>query len=232
MRGQAKLREANTRDAVTASTIEIVPSTNLPAGQEAQLVTELAAGDPAALARWFQRNQPGVYAFAYFRVGQDADLAADATQATFAQALECLEQFDPRRGDMMTWLRTLARNIIRRLLNQQKRNMQFGRGWGCIDETLLRAFERIDSQPLPEVVLERQETRELVAMTLAALPQQYHELLEAKYMRSEPLEAIAQRRNCTLDGVKSMLRRARAAFRESFLALAKIEASEVEVSDA
>jgi RNA polymerase sigma factor (sigma-70 family) len=163
-------------------------------------------------------------------VGRNADLAADATQATFAQALECLGQFDPRRGDMMTWLRTLARNIIRRLLNQQKRNVQFG-NWGHIDETLLRAFEKIDSQPLPEAVLERQETRELVAMTLAALPTHYHQVLEARYLDGQPLDAIAQCRNCTRDGVKSMLRRARAAFRESFLALAKIEASEVEVSD-
>ena len=71
-----------------------------------------------ALEHWFRRHQPGVYAFAYFRVGRDPDLAADATQATFALALERLGDFDPGRGEMSMWLRTLARNVIRRLLAQ------------------------------------------------------------------------------------------------------------------
>src|SRR5262245_22280401 len=72
---------------------QIVPDADAPGSQDAQLLTGLAAGDRCALDRWFQQHQAGVYAFAYYRVGQDPDLAADATQATFAAALERLAEF-------------------------------------------------------------------------------------------------------------------------------------------
>jgi RNA polymerase sigma-70 factor (ECF subfamily) len=189
---------------------------------ERRLVTELAAGDAAALERWFREHQAGVYAFAYFRLGRDPDLAADATQATFVQALERLAEFDPQRGAMAVWLCTLARNVIRRLLAEHRRGVQLD-GTADRDDNLRAAWRRIDSQPLPETILQRQQTRELVATTLAALPPQYQVVLEARYLEGQPLEAIATRRETTLDGAKSMLRRARAAFRECFLALAGID---------
>jgi RNA polymerase sigma-70 factor (ECF subfamily) len=205
------------------------------------LLRDLAAGDAAAisqadvegaLARWFHQHQPGVYAFAYVRLGRNADLAADATQATFAQALDRLAEFDPERGEMAMWLCTLARNVIRGLLNQRRRAVQLESDDRCLEQTLLRALRRINAQPLPPAVLERQETRELVSVTLANLPSQYQAVLEAKYLRGQPLEAIAKQRNTTLDSAKATLRRARAAFRDYFLTLAGIDAREVEVSDA
>ncbi len=72
----------------------------------------------------------------------------------------------------------------------------------------------------PDAAIERKETRELVGMTLTNLPAQYREVLEAKYLDGRSLEAIAQARDATLDSVKSMLHRARAAFREAFVTLA------------
>jgi RNA polymerase sigma-70 factor (ECF subfamily) len=210
---------------------QTVPDSEPPGTQGAQLLSGLAAGDRAALERWFHEHQAGLYAFAYYRVGQDADLAADATQATFAAALERLAEFDPQRGQMAMWLRTLARNVIRGLLIQHRRGVQMQMAWDEIDETLLRAWQQMDCRPLPEEVLQRQQTRSLVAATLANLPPQYQAVLQAKYLDGQPLEAIAQRRQTTLDGAKSMLRRARAAFRECFLALAGIDRAESEVGD-
>jgi len=194
-----------------------------PAGQ---LLAELARGDPAALERWFRQHESVVYSFAYFRLGRDADLAADATQATFARALERLDEFDPGRAPMVVWLCTLARNVIRRLAAEHRRDVQLdalGHGAG---EMLQASLNQLDCQPLPESVVQRQQTRELVAISLAALPRQYQAVLEARYMDGQPLEEIARRRDSTVDGVKSMLRRARQAFRESFLALAGADADE------
>jgi RNA polymerase sigma-70 factor (ECF subfamily) len=228
----------NRFDPATVLTNAIVPRAELPAGGEAPLLRELAAGDATgmklALERWFHRHQPGVYAFAYVRLGRDPDLAADATQATFEQALRRLAEFDPQRGDMAIWLCTLARNVIRRLLRQHRKDAQLDSAERCIDETLLQSLRQIDRQPLPQSVLERQETRDLVTMTLANLPSQYQEVLEARYLQGQPLESIARQRKATLDGAKATLRRARAAFRDCFLALASWPAStcaKVEVGD-
>ena len=194
---------------------------------EKVILQRIAAGDPDALADWFLRHKDGLYSFVYYRVGNDPDLAADATQATFVKALERLADFDPRRGEMKTWLRFLSRNIVREMLGRNHRGVQLQAAWDQLDETLRQAYAKIDSQLLPEAVLEREETRELVETTLANLPANYREVLEAKYIENETLDTIATLRETTVDGVKSMLQRARAAFRECFLALAKMEMSDV-----
>ena len=54
---------------------------------DADLFSRIRAGDPEALEAWFHRNKDALYSFVYFRVGGDADLAADALQSTFTVAL-------------------------------------------------------------------------------------------------------------------------------------------------
>ena len=177
----------------------------------------ITRGDPAALTQWFEQNVDAVYAFVFYRVGNDCDLAA------FALALERLGDYDPQRGGMVTWLRVLSRNIVRDLLAKHRKAVQLQTVWNNIDQSLKRIYERIDRELLPDAALERQETKELVSMTLANLPPHYREVLEAKYFDEQPLEAIARMREATIDSVKSMLHRARAAFRETFLTLAGSE---------
>jgi len=187
----------------------------------------IATGDEDALESWFQRHKNDVYSFIYYRVGNDPDLAADATQATFTVALERLADFEPQRGDMTNWLRFLSRNIIRDMLSKHRRGMQLQTVWDRIDQSLRDSYSKMDSELLPDAVLEQEETRELVDMALANLPPQYREVLVAKYIENQSLDAIATFRETSIDSVKSMLRRARGAFRECFLAISKLEMSDV-----
>jgi RNA polymerase sigma-70 factor (ECF subfamily) len=191
------------------------------------LIDRIIAGDRDALAVWFGENQQAVYAFVFYRVGGDQELATEATQATFVKALGKLSQFEPERGEMATWLKYLSRNVIRNLLTTKHRGAQWQTAWDRIDDSLRVAYERIDEQPLPDEVLQNKETRDLVAMTLANLPDHYREVLQAKYMNNDSLEAIAQARDSSVEAVKSMLHRSRAAFRECFLTMTKLELSDV-----
>lgn len=191
------------------------------------IVARIAQGDADALTAWFQQHRDSVYSFVFYRVGSDPDLAADVTQATFTKALERLGEFDVKRGEMITWLRYLSRNIIRSTLAGHRRGKPLQVVWDRLDDELRAVYEQIDSQPLPDEALQRQETRELVDMALANLPPQYRDVLEAKYVDNQPLETIALQRQVSIDSVKSMLRRARAAFRECFLTMARMEMSDV-----
>jgi len=187
----------------------------------------IADGDVDALTEWFHCHKDALYAFVFFRVGSDPELAADAVQSTFADALQKLGQYQPERGEMITWLRYLSRNIVRALLSRHRQGVQLQTVWDRIDGSLQEAYQRIESQLLPEEILQREETRELVQMTLANLPPNYQEVLEAKYIENKTLETIAMLHETSLDSVKSMLRRARAAFRECFLAIANMEMTDV-----
>lgn len=187
------------------------------------MLAGILRGDPQALTLWFEAHVDAVHAFICYRVGNDPDLAADATQATFATALERLREYDPARGDMVTWLRTLSRNEIRGVLAARGKALQMQTLWDRIDQSLKDVLGHIDAEPLPDEAMEREETRELVGMTLANLPPHYKEVLDAKYVDGLSLETIAQMRQTTIDGVKAMLRRARAVFKETFLTIAKAE---------
>jgi RNA polymerase sigma-70 factor (ECF subfamily) len=181
---------------------------------------KIRIGDPLALQEWFSENVDKVYGFIYYRVGNDPQAAADVTQSTFERALEKLSDFDPGRGSMATWLRITSRNLIRDHLKIAKRNVPLEQLWARLDSALESHLSEIDDQLLPDEALERDETRELVSMTLANLPENYREMLDAKYLDGQSLQTIATSRGTSIDSVKSMLRRARAAFRTTFKTLA------------
>ena len=118
-------------------------------GTASARLDKLGNGDPAALKAWFEGNVDGLYGFIYYRVGNDAQAASDLTQATFERALETLEQFDPARGSMATWLRLTSRNLIRDHLKASKRDVPLQDLWSRLDEVLESHFSEIDDQELP-----------------------------------------------------------------------------------
>ena len=184
---------------------------------------QIRRGNPEALRCWFEENVDGLYGFVYYRVGNDPQAANDVTQATFERALEQLDRYDPDRGSMAAWLRVTSRNLIRDHLKASRRAVPLQDLWDRLDEVLESHFSEIDDQELPVEVLEREETRELVSMTLAVLPDHYREVLDAKYLEEQSLESIALARGATTDSIKALLRRARAAFKQTFQTLADPE---------
>jgi len=175
--------------------------------------------DADALARWFNRYADGVYGFAFYRVGRDADLAAEVTQETFTRALQKLDDFDPERGAMIAWLCMLSRNCIRDAL-RHRGHLPLAALWDSIDSSLQRIYADLDRSPLGPEVVEARETRNLVGMTLANLPETYRTVLQAKYVDEKSLKQIAEERAVTTDAIKGLLKRARKAFKQTFATLA------------
>jgi RNA polymerase sigma-70 factor (ECF subfamily) len=183
-------------------------------------VVRRAATDPRALETLYEREVDGLYAFVFFRVGRDSSLAEDVVQETFLAALDKLERFDPARGPFRSWLCQLSRNVARAHLRQRKRTEVLAM-WDRIDGALLAMFERIDEELLAPEALEREETRDLVQLTLGHLPGNYRAVLERKYLDGATLEQIASEIAATEEAAKSLLARARRAFRETFQTLSR-----------
>lgn len=175
---------------------------------------------PEAVERWFREHADGVYTFVFYRVGKDDDLATEVAQETFVTALDRIGDYDPERGAMSTWLTYTARNCIRSALTRSKRHRAEAARWQAIDETLVAAYREIEHAPLPDAIIEKHETADLVRMTLVHLPEDYREVLTRRYWRQQPLEEIAASRSTTAEAVKSTLHRARLAFKAAFLTLA------------
>jgi len=188
---------------------------------ERRLLDRAGRGDEGALERLYHANVDGLYAFVFYRVGRDAALAEDVVQETFAQALTRAAHYDPERGSMQSWLCTLSRNVIRDHLRQHRRSDELAAAWERIDESLAQIFTALDQVPLTDEVIARDETRDLVNMTIANLPEKYREVLHAKYVDGSSMTDLARRMELSEDATKSLLARARRAFRETFDALCR-----------
>ncbi|PRQ09009.1 RNA polymerase sigma factor [Enhygromyxa salina] len=187
---------------------------------DAQRLSRARAGDESALGELYEAHVDGLWSFVFYRVARDPAVCEDVVQDTFLRALERGEDFDPARGSFGGWLCGLSRNLIRAQLRTSARSRELSETWERVDATLVQIFQSLDRAPLGDEVLAREETRDLVQMTIANLPDDYRDALERKYLRGESIRELAASFACSEAAAKSMLARARRAFRDAFAALA------------
>ena len=176
---------------------------------------------PEAVERWFLEHADTLYTFIFYRVGKDQDLATDLVQETFLTALRKIGDYDPQRGAMSAWLTYIARNCMRTALRRKERYESCSEFWEAYDRRLLAAYRELATSPLPQDVLEQKETVELVQMALSNIPDNYQRALKRHYHQALSLKEIAHSEGMTEGAVKSLLHRARLAFKTAFQTLAE-----------
>ena len=138
-------------------------------------------------------------------------------------AIERLESYDPVRseGRIWGWITGHARNEIRRALSHYDQGISLQQFWESADTRLIEALRRIELDSISEADVLRQETRQLVNVTMSQLPVHYQQALEAKYINGESLRQMAAGLSVSVEAVESLLCRARRAFRETFDVLSR-----------
>jgi RNA polymerase sigma factor (sigma-70 family) len=81
-----------------------------PALSDEALLSALAAGDPDAATAFTRRFQARVFGLA-LTIVRDEGTAEDVAQETFVRAWRHAGTYDPRRGRVVTWLLSIARNL-------------------------------------------------------------------------------------------------------------------------
>ena len=177
--------------------------------------SRLCRREKAEVARWFDTFSDPVYCFIFYRVGRDADMAADVAEETFITALETIDRFDPARGEMFPWLTYIARNCIRKAMRRRNRDSSLPDFWENIDRLLTKAVTD-KGKIVTEEQLEQKETAELVRMALTNLPLRYQVALRRHYFEELSLHEMAGLEGCSEEAIKVLLYRARQAFRIAF----------------
>jgi len=93
------------------------------------VVVQVAAGDPEALAELRRRHDSTLYALAYGVLGDALD-AAHVVSETFLQAARAARQFDPDLDRVPAWLAAITRQRARIVLDTRTPPMREEAGVG------------------------------------------------------------------------------------------------------
>jgi RNA polymerase sigma-70 factor (ECF subfamily) len=161
--------------------------------------------DAGAWDGFYQEHVHELYGFVFRLVRGDRPAAADVFQDVWLDAVGHIEQFDPDRGELRSWLFGIARRRIALYWRQQTSS-------GRIIATG-HAVESADGAVLPENVIERVERSAVVRASLLAMPPDRRQALCDKYVEGLSVDQIAAKMGKSPKAVESLLSRAREQLR-------------------
>ncbi len=159
-----------------------------------ELLLQALNGREEQFTLLYQRRQGGVYRFA-LQMSGSATLAEDITQETFIALLQSGHRYDSARGSVAAFLYGIARNLVMRRLERDRR-YQPEQEDCTADGDLLED-------------LTRTESIELVRQAVLNLPPVYREVVVLCDLQETTYEDAASALDCPIGTVRSRLSRAR-----------------------
>jgi RNA polymerase sigma-70 factor (ECF subfamily) len=165
------------------------------------LVLKAQAGDRLAFEELVRRTSRLVYARLYLETG-DRHWAEDLLQETWLLAFRGLGKLK-EAGSLRSWLLTIAQNVLAEAVRRQSRVKRTPPPRaGC------EALAKVTcSEPSPEQVSERAETRGQVLAVLRSLPEEYRLPLTLRYILEADYETIETQLGLSNGSLRGLLNR-------------------------
>ncbi|CAN5867228.1 sigma-70 family RNA polymerase sigma factor [soil metagenome] len=175
---------------------------------ELALMQGVAAGDPAAIERLYDRFGSLVYRMAYQILPSRAD-AEDAVQEVFIRLWRTADRYDPTRAALVTWVML----ITRRFLVDRLRRGRVGVKPTELDE---KHHETAASHAGGEVdaASDQRESMAALMKRIDRLPELQRTVIVRAYLNGQTLRQIGEELNTPLGTIKSALSRALMRLRE------------------
>jgi RNA polymerase sigma-70 factor (ECF subfamily) len=170
--------------------------------------------DPQTFSKIFEEHERSVHAAAMRVLGNPA-LAQDVVQDVFLRVWRRPTSFDPRRGDIGTYLRLMGRS---RAVDLWREGQAAGRASDRLKVVVGGAEPRVDESPAD--MLEREDSRGTVREALRRLPDPQREAVVLAYWGGLTADQIARREQVPLGTAKSRIRLGLARLREQNPAMA------------
>ena len=182
---------------------------------ERRLVARLQRGDAHALDDLADLYLDSVYRFVLCRVEAARADVESIVQDTMVAAIRDVGSFR-EASSLYSWLCGIAKNKIADFFAQREARSRREIAIGSADRQLLRALEAMDSAPLPDELVERDEMSWLVGAAMSSIRPLYAEVLKSRYMDGASVQQIAHQLDRSYKAAESLLRHARDAFRQAF----------------
>jgi len=181
---------------------------------EQQNWKKFARGDSDVWREFIGREIPRLYRL-FMKSWPNPSLAEELVQKTVFDAVQGRGSYSPDKGSPEQWIGGIARNAIRLELRRRASR-------SSVNGELGRYFDAIDTMLLPDEVLERKETVDIVRTALDRLESKEKTVLKARYIEGLPAREIAVELKMTEKAVHSLLYRAKISLREKLRHLAVV----------
>lgn len=174
-----------------------------------EIIAEILGGNSNAYAELVKRHQDKirVYCAGIFGHGPTAE---DAAQEVFIKAYRALGSFQEKSA-FGTWLYRIAINHCRDLLRKKKRHREYS--LEKMREEQGDAFDAHFAKPGDQPAL---ASRELAEKILSGLSEPSRAVIVLREVQGLTYEEMMLALNCSLDAVKSRLKRAREEIEKKF----------------
>jgi RNA polymerase sigma-70 factor (ECF subfamily) len=174
--------------------------------EESRIVQKVLKGDVNAFEKLVLEYEKSVYNIALRMTGNSED-ASDMTQEAFIKAYNSLQSF---RGDskFSVWLYRIATNVCLDFLRSRSRKPTVSLSMEDNDGEEVE-LDVADESQSPELLLDRQMTRESVRRGLETLTPEYRQILLLREIQGLSYDEISQVLGLEVGTVKSRIFRAR-----------------------
>jgi RNA polymerase sigma factor (sigma-70 family) len=179
---------------------------------EEALITSARKGDVRSFNQLVLLYQSMAYNLAY-RILNDRDAAADATQDAFVSAFKAMRKF--RGGSFKAWILRIVTNACYDQLRVKQR-----RPADSLDDLPVEQDHIVylrDPAERPDELVERQELNLVIQTGIQTLPEEQRIVLVLSDVQGLNYQEIAEVAGLSLGTVKSRLSRARAKLRDYLL---------------
>ncbi len=172
----------------------------------------LVEGDSRVWQELLQEVIPQLYGM-FLKSWANPSLAEELVQKTVFDAVRGRNTYDPEKGSHEEWIFGIARNNIR--LEIRKRAAR-----PTVNGDISEYIDLMDTEPLPDELLEKKETADTVRLALGQLDEKEQMTLRGMYIEGLSAAQIAERMELTEKAVHSILYRARNSLRAKLKQLA------------
>jgi RNA polymerase sigma-70 factor (ECF subfamily) len=171
--------------------------------EEDELIILLKKKDKEAFTYLYDHYSTALYGI-IFKIVNNEEIAQDILQEVFIKIWKNLENYDPAKGRLFTWLLNLTRNYAidqyrSREFRQQNKNQNLEDSVHAVD-TLMQSVTKMDHIGLKE--------------TVSKLKPEYIQVIDLLYFKGYTHEEVAREFNIPLGTVKTRIRSAIIQLRE------------------
>lgn len=167
-----------------------------------------------------------LFGFVSYAMGLDAEKAEEVVQMVLIRCVRSIGSFDPAKGNLFNWLKSIARNEAHTLMREYQRHAAEVPHSAFPPDVIEEILETLDKGELAHEILARRDVQATVREILASLEERQRDVLVMKYMDDLKVAEIAAQMDVSEKAVESLLTRSRNAFRIAFLAKARDEVQE------